>query len=443
MVLTEPGGMLAVIHVGIDPILFRIGGLAVHWYGIMYAVAFAVAFRYGVLPHLRSRGIPQPVIERLTAWTILWGLLGARLYYVVQQPNLKDFLLHPIRIIAVWEGGMAFFGAIIGGLTAIWFLARRNKLAFWLLADAGVLFAVMGQPIGRIGNVINGDILGARSDLPWATAYTFHTNPGQCAVLQPGFFCGVGYQPAAVYEALGTLAILGILLLLRRRGVRDGILALAYVAAYSVSQLLLFQFRKSEPPVLGGLRQAQVTAIVVLLVGVPALYWLWRRSPEAAAPPPPPRPRKVRAPKPTRAPKKPSRAAGAPKPLPTGRAARVTAPPAAERAPSAAPQGGDQRRAAPGRRAKAPAPAPPPAPAGAHPVAKKKKGRRQRSGDSGSPSPPPAPTGPVTPVRSAHAPAPPPPPRAARPADPPPPPPPPKAVKPPPPAPLPPPPPKN
>jgi phosphatidylglycerol:prolipoprotein diacylglycerol transferase len=154
-----------------------------------------------------------------------------------------------------------------------------------VLADAAGLFAVIGQPIGRIGNIINGDILGAPSTLPWATAYT---NPN--AILQRGFslcdpnaFECTAYQPAAAYEAIGTILIGLVLLLLLRRRVRDGVLVITYVALYAVSQLVIFQWRESEPVIGLGLKQAQMTAIVVLAVGVPLLLALRRRYPGTGA----------------------------------------------------------------------------------------------------------------------------------------------------------------
>jgi phosphatidylglycerol:prolipoprotein diacylglycerol transferase len=264
-------GALGVIRIDIDPVI-HIGSVPVHWYGVMYAIAFLVAFRYGVLPHVTARGLDRSTAERALVWTIIFGLLGARLYYVIQQPNLGDYLRNPIRIIAVWEGGMAFFGAIIAGLATVTVFSWRNRISMWLMWDAAVIFAVIGQPIGRIGNVINGDILGAPSTLPWATQYV---NPN--AVLQSCCNHALAYQPAAVYEALGTIIIGVILFALRRRGVRFGALAVAYIPLYAVSQLILFEFRASEPVVAFGLRQAQLTAIVILVVVAPAVYWVWRR----------------------------------------------------------------------------------------------------------------------------------------------------------------------
>jgi phosphatidylglycerol---prolipoprotein diacylglyceryl transferase len=270
---------LGVIRIGIDPVV-HVGPAAIHWYGVMYAVAFYAGYRIAVVPWLSRHGIDRPTIDRMIVWTIIMGLVGARLYYVVQS-GFGYYLTHPQHILAVWEGGMAFFGAIMASFATLAVLAWRHRVSFWILADAGVLFAVVGQPIGRIGNIINGDILGAPSSLPWATAYT---SPD--AILQPGFFRCIpdafecpAYQPAAAYEALGTIVIGLALLGLIRRGVRDGVLAITYVALYAISQLVIFQWRESEPAVLGPLKQAQVTAIVVLAVAVPLLLLLRRRFP--------------------------------------------------------------------------------------------------------------------------------------------------------------------
>jgi phosphatidylglycerol:prolipoprotein diacylglycerol transferase len=272
--------VLGIIRIGIDPIAIHVGNGGIHWYGVMYVLAFIAGYRWGVLPHMLSRGATREQCEKAVAYTIVTGLIGARLYYDVQS---LDKLHSPLDWIAVWEGGMAFYGAIIAGLATIAFLAWRWRMPMWTSLDAAVLFAVVGQPIGRIGNVINGDILGSPSDAPWAVAYT---NPG--AILQAGFqrctdIQCIAYQPAAVYEAIATLIIAAILFTLRRRGARPGILVVTYVALYAVSQLLVFFYRASEPEIAFGLKQAQLTSVVVLLIGVPLLALLRRRFPPREA----------------------------------------------------------------------------------------------------------------------------------------------------------------
>ena len=269
--------MLLVITDPLSPTI-HLGPLSIRWYGVGYAVAFLFGGWLSVR-HLAARGIPRRVTERVTFWTIIAGLLGARLYFVAQNQPVW-YLTHPQHLLAVWEGGMAFFGAVFAGVAALLFWSWRLRLDFWMLLDAGVLFAAAGQPIGRIGNVMNGEILGPVSSLPWAIRYTNQES------MAPHL--GVAYQPANAYEGLATLCILAVLLLLRRRGVAAGVLGLTYLVLYPISQLVVFYWRTDAetPVVLLGLKQAQLTALFVLIVVVPVLVLAWLRThrPIAGAP---------------------------------------------------------------------------------------------------------------------------------------------------------------
>ncbi|MGH7760435.1 MAG: prolipoprotein diacylglyceryl transferase [Candidatus Dormibacteraceae bacterium] len=249
---------------------FFVGPLQIRFYGIAYAIAFIVGTVVATR-HLVRRGVDPEISNGIAFWTIVFGLIGARLYYVVQS-GWWFYLTHPQHIFAFWEGGMAFFGAIFASLIVLVVMARRHHISFWDLLDAGVLFAAVGQPIGRLGNVMNGEILGPPSNLPWAIRYT---NPASMAP-----HLGVAYTPANLYEAIGTLLILGVLLYLRRRGVPSGILGLTYLLLYPVSQLILFEWRTDyeTPVLLLGLKQAQLTSIAMLLTIVPIAFLLWLRS---------------------------------------------------------------------------------------------------------------------------------------------------------------------
>lgn len=249
---------------------FYIGPVQIRFYGIAYLLAFIVGTALATR-HLERRGVSRNVGTDIAFWAIVFGLIGARLYYVAQSGWLW-YLTHPLHIFAIWEGGMAFFGAIFAALIVLVVMARRHHINFWDVLDAGVLFAAVGQPIGRLGNVMNGEILGPPSDLPWAIRYT---NPASMAP-----HLGVAYQPANLYEALGTLLILAALLYLRRRGVPPGIIGLTYLVLYPVSQLILFNWRTDyeTPVILWGLKQAQLTALVMLLAIVPFFFLAWLRS---------------------------------------------------------------------------------------------------------------------------------------------------------------------
>jgi phosphatidylglycerol:prolipoprotein diacylglycerol transferase len=254
---------------------FYVGPLQIRFYGIAYAVAFiagtAVASR-----HLARRGIPPSTSSDIAFWTIVFGLVGARLYFVVQS-GWWWYLTHPQHIFAIWEGGMAFFGAVFVAPIVLLVMARRHHINFWNLLDAGALFAAVGQPIGRLGNVMNGEILGPPSNLPWAIRYT---NPASMAPQ-----LGVAYQPANLYEAVAVLIILGVLLYLRRRGVPAGVLGLTYLVLYPVSQLIVFYWRTDAetPAILWGLKQGQLTSIAVLLLVVPVFVAAWLRTKKPAS----------------------------------------------------------------------------------------------------------------------------------------------------------------
>lgn len=249
---------------------FHLGPLQIRFYGIAYVIAFVVGTAVASR-HLERRGVPRNVSGDIAFWAIVFGLIGARLYFVVQS-GWWWYLTHPLHIFAFWEGGMAFFGAIFAALIVLIVMARRYQIDFWDVLDAGVLFAAVGQPIGRLGNVLNGEILGPPSNLPWAIRYT---NPASMAP-----HLGVAYQPANLYEAIGTLAILAVLLYLRRRGVPPGVLGLTYLVLYPISQLILFYWRTDyeTPAILWGLKQAQLTSLVMLVTIVPVFVFFWLRS---------------------------------------------------------------------------------------------------------------------------------------------------------------------
>ncbi|MGH2930864.1 MAG: prolipoprotein diacylglyceryl transferase, partial [Solirubrobacteraceae bacterium] len=153
---------------------------------------------------------------------------------------------------------------------------RVKRLPFWAFADAGALFAAVGQPIGRLGNIVNGDIIGYPSNLPWAMRYT---NPQSLA---PEL--GVAYQPAAAYELLIGLVMLAILLVVwRLRHPSRGALFVLYLPMYAVSQFIVFFWRANSITALN-LKQAQLSAIALFILSLIVLA-IWLRFPRLNAGP--------------------------------------------------------------------------------------------------------------------------------------------------------------
>lgn len=286
--------------INLDPVLFRLGPIAVHWYGLMYVVAISIGL-WVMLRWAHGVGIHEDQVWGLFVWTAIAGLVGGRLYFVIQQPDLvSHYLLQPINIIAVWNGGMAFFGAIFCGAGALFLLAPRYGLSRWLAIDGGGLFAAVGQIFGRVGNIVNGDIVGqvvsnGLVNVPGTVcshspcvAYVpdDHILGWAVVYLHSGSFAqtGVAYHPAPVYEMGLNLIVLAILWPLRYKlpRVRAGYLFTLYLALYALSQLIVFFARGSEPitPFLGVtiFKQAQWTAIVVLLLCIPLAMLVRRYS---------------------------------------------------------------------------------------------------------------------------------------------------------------------
>jgi phosphatidylglycerol:prolipoprotein diacylglycerol transferase len=271
---------IGIIDIDIDPILVHVGGVAIHWYGIMYVVGIVAAY-YAVLPYLIEHGVTREIAGRVFLPVIVAGLVGGRLYWVLQsKSSLGDtvsyYARNPGQVIATWEGGMAFFGAIIGASLMIVYQCWRRKVPMWIVLDAAAMFAPFGQAFGRVGNIINGDIIGFKSNCPWCVRYVNANS------LAPSHTAS--YQPAAAYELLISLAIFAIVYSLRHKLHHFGELFGLYLMLYAASQFAIFFIRASEPVTLIGLKQAQLTAIPIFVLGVIVFAYTSRRSLLKASP---------------------------------------------------------------------------------------------------------------------------------------------------------------
>ncbi|MBO0794748.1 MAG: prolipoprotein diacylglyceryl transferase [Ktedonobacteraceae bacterium] len=268
------------IHINIDPVIFFLGPLAVRWYGLMYVVAIVMGL-WLLRKYIARQRILWDQAYRMLWWCVVAGVVGGRLYFVIQQPDLvQNYLLKPQHILATWEGGMAFYGAVFLIIPVLFWRAIKERLNPLVVLDAGALFAAYAQPFARIGNIINGDIIGYPSTLPWSTVYD-HPASWACRNQAAGT-CHIPVQPASAYEILANLLLIGILLLLVRRYRRPGMLLLTYLGGYALTQFLVFFTRANTVVSLftldWGLKQAQWTSLIVLLLLIPLTLWVrrWR-----------------------------------------------------------------------------------------------------------------------------------------------------------------------
>ena len=229
----------------IDPVAVRIGPLAVHWYGLMYLLAFAL---FWLLARLRLRHEPfasatppwtRESVEDLLFWGVLGVVLGGRLgYCLFYQPSF--YLAHPLKVLAVWEGGMSFHGGLLGVMVAMLLWARKHGRTWLQVLDFIAPCVPTGLAAGRLGNFINGELWGrvAGADVPWAMVF-------------PGAWLADGSNPPRHPSQLYQFALEGLLLfvllwLYARRPRRTGQVGGAFLLGYGVLRFVVEFFREPD-----------------------------------------------------------------------------------------------------------------------------------------------------------------------------------------------------
>lgn len=280
----------------ISPEIFSISifgfDLALRWYALAYIAGIVIGWRLVVMTVKSARLWPNktPVmtaaqIEDMLTWIILGVLLGGRIGYVLfYQPDI--YLQNPLAILAIWEGGMAFHGGLLGVIVAAWIYTGRQNINRLSAADAIALGVPPGLLLGRFANFINAELWGRPTDLPWAVAF-----PGYAAQDCPNVIGLCTRHPSQLYEALlEGLVLLCLLLWLvwRRDGYkRPGLLSGTFFAGYGLARFVVEFVRQpdaqfiSENNPLGlawhvtgyGLTMGQLLSLPMIVLGL----WLIMR----------------------------------------------------------------------------------------------------------------------------------------------------------------------
>lgn len=248
------------ITITIDPIIFSIGHLHLRWYSLIVVTAILIGI-WLVGREAGRKGFNKDEILNSSLYIILAGMVGARLFHVIDHwPD--EFAANPISVLYIWEGGLAIWGGVFGGLAAVVVLARIKKWKLPKLLDAFVPGVVLAQAVGRVACIITGDSVGKVTTGPFGLAYT---SPN---AMVPAL--GVYYAPAPVYEILMNLGIFAFLWALRKKNLSDGALTLIYLGLYSSIRFFI-TFTSSYPILALGLNQSQWISILVFLVSIPLL----------------------------------------------------------------------------------------------------------------------------------------------------------------------------
>ncbi len=255
------------IEINIDPIIFHVGRFTLGWYGLAIIAAISVAILVAVKEGTR-KGIAKEHIYAVALWGVVAGIVGARLFHVVDK--IGRYWSHPADILAFQEGGLAIWGGVVGGVLAGAIYARTKHVPLARLADVAVLALLAGQIVGRLGCIVNGDAYGGPTGLPWGFIYV-HPD-----ALVPESLAGVSTHPYPVYEMIWNFASLSLLWMLRTRLKTDGLLFFGYVFLYSLGRFSL-TFVRQEDIWFWGLQEAQVVSLLGLIVSLPAARYFIRK----------------------------------------------------------------------------------------------------------------------------------------------------------------------
>jgi phosphatidylglycerol:prolipoprotein diacylglycerol transferase len=262
------------IEIGMSPVLFTIGPLTIRWYGLMMALGVIVAVTV-IAREAKRKGMDPDAFYSMAVYVLVAGLIGARAGHVIDR--LDYYLANPDHIFAIQEGGLAIYGGLIAGLIAGLAYARIRHMPIGKTADVCALGLILGQAVGRLGCVVNGDAWGAPTNLPWGVVYT---NP---EALIPPHLLGVSTHPYAIYEIIWDLMVFAGLLFMRTRVATSGALFLTYALAYAVGRFFLTMVRE-EGSVLLGMQQAQVISVLTIVIVVPLLVVVLMREANAGRP---------------------------------------------------------------------------------------------------------------------------------------------------------------
>lgn len=248
----------------IDPVFLKIGPLQFRWYGLMYVLSFLATY-FILKGEAKRKNLPlnSDDISDLLFHGALGVVLGGRLGYILFY-NLGFYLQNPLKLLAVWEGGMSFHGGFLGVITAFAIYARRKKISFWIIIDMAAQCAPVGLGLGRIGNFINGELYGKGTNVPWGMIF-----PGSD---------GIPRHPSQLYEAfLEGLVLFLLVRFAARHSTATGIAGWTFVSGYGLFRFIVEFFRQPDAQMgtyLGLFSMGQLLSLPMFLLGSWMVYKL-------------------------------------------------------------------------------------------------------------------------------------------------------------------------
>lgn len=267
------GVIFSPIMAALNPIAIHLGPIAVHWYGVIIATGVVIAVILAVREG-RRRGIDPDDIYDMILWALPAALIAARAYYVIFQWSY--YAKHPAEIIAIWDGGIAIYGSLIGAGLVVFFFCRSRFIPVWLMLDVAAPTVILGQAIGRWGNFMNQEAFGRITSLAFLQGLHLPN-----FIVNQMLINGAYRQPTFLYES--TWDLLGFVVLMSLRYTpglfKQGEVFLSYVLWYSFGRFFIEGMRTDSLMLFGGLRVSQLLSVVLFLGAL--IIWVYRRRQQA------------------------------------------------------------------------------------------------------------------------------------------------------------------
>ncbi|MBQ3510761.1 MAG: prolipoprotein diacylglyceryl transferase [Bacilli bacterium] len=243
-----------------DRVALDLGFIQIYWYSICLFVGMLAA-SFVIYREAKRRGIDDDTLINLTFSTILFGIIGARLYYVIF--NFPYYSKHPLEILEIWNGGLAIHGGLLFGLISIISNCKKKRISVMRMLDIIVVGLILGQAIGRWGNFFNSEAYGAITTLE-----TLQSQGIPKFIIDGMYIMGEYRQPTFFYESIGCLfGFLAMIIIRLGKYLKRGNLTAFYLVWYGVLRFLVEGLR-TDSLMLGSLKMAQIVSLSFVLIGI-------------------------------------------------------------------------------------------------------------------------------------------------------------------------------
>lgn len=243
-----------------EKVALDLGPIQIYWYSIFIFIGMLVAC-FLIYKEAKKRGIDEDFLVNLTFNTIIIGIIGARLYYVLF--NLSYYLDNPVEIFQIWNGGLAIHGGIIAGLLFIIYYCKKHEVNLWKILDIIVVGLIIAQAIGRWGNFFNSEAYG-----PITTAAHLKSLGIPQFIIDGMYILGEYRQPTFFYESVWCLfGFLAMLIIRQYKYLKIGQLTSFYLIWYGIIRIIIEAMR-TDSLMLGPLKMAQLVSLVFIVSGI-------------------------------------------------------------------------------------------------------------------------------------------------------------------------------